>query len=371
MDCKEIKEILDEFIEGKSLHRKAIENHLNTCEDCKKDYELLKGSIKALKSLKPVHPPAHLWKNIKKSISTEEEKRPLILFRPVLIPVMLSIIIIFMGFLIGENKKEITRNAALKEVYYLLAEKNYSLALKKVDNLLKEDNFKNNLAELTLLKGKCYDRLDDKEKAMKIYKKVTKKYAGTLYAAESYYLTGLSYERAGNYTEASKNYMAVIEDFNLNSLPFSEDMAVRTKVIETILVDQEELLAVRGENREEKVHQKNLERINNFIKENISLENQAFKLKEAELFINKEEFEKGLYIVENLLKEEIGEEKLKIKALFLKGKSLYGLKRYEEGKEIFEKIIKKTSEKEIFYKKEADYYLGLINSKKEEKKTGQ
>jgi len=234
--------------------------------------------------------------------------------------------------------------------------------MEKTDELINSNFFEKSLPELMLIKGKCYDGIGDKEKALNIYREIGEKFPHHPVTGESYYLTGLYYEEENNLTEASLNYSRALEKYNTDEIP--EDLLLRAKTIETILAGQEALLAVRG-GGEEKTHQKNLEKVNKIIEEKIPPEKINFKIKEAEMLIEKKEFQGGLNILEELPGEDIWDNNLKFQVSFLRGKSLYGLGQYKEAEEIFEKIIKGSSEE---YTKEASYYLGKIKLKEGETK---
>ncbi len=359
MKCSDIKEYLEDYIEDnlEDEKKREIKEHMSSCKDCKKEYENLKSSINVLSGLKTIDPPEDMWKKVAVKISGKE-KKPVIFFRPLLVPVMVSVIIIFfMGTLLKDIRKENMLNAGLKEVYCLLSQKNYSLAMEKTDELIESNLFEKALPELMLIKGKCYYGLEEKEKALNTYRETGEKFPDHPAAGESYYLTGLYYEEEDNLTEASLNYSRALEKYNIEEIP--EDLLLRAKTIETILAGQEALLAVRG-GGEEKTHQKNLEKVNKIIEEKISPEKINFKIKEAEMLIEKKEFQEGLNILEDLPGEDISDNNLTFQASFLRGKSLYGLGKYKKAEEIFEKIIKDSPRE---YTKKACYYLGEINLK--------
>lgn len=77
MDCSDIRKILPEHIEGNSLpsQRALIEEHLQSCEQCKLYASEIKKTIQTLQSLNEVEPPAWLTAKVMKKIREETPPR--------------------------------------------------------------------------------------------------------------------------------------------------------------------------------------------------------------------------------------------------------------------------------------------------------
>ena len=80
MDCKIIKNLLSEYLEGDldDLQKAQVEKHLSTCKDCAAEVESLKHLIKDLGSLKKVSAPEDLLDGIHRQLGIQPKKKPFI-----------------------------------------------------------------------------------------------------------------------------------------------------------------------------------------------------------------------------------------------------------------------------------------------------
>jgi len=78
MDCKQIKNLLNPYIDGMLTEdvSRQIKKHISSCPDCRKEYIAMKEVISSLNMLasKPVTAPASLTRNIMATITREEHK---------------------------------------------------------------------------------------------------------------------------------------------------------------------------------------------------------------------------------------------------------------------------------------------------------
>lgn len=360
MDCNNfIKKIHNSTEEYKN---NEIISHLNQCSICKEEYRLLENSIEALKGVETIIPPEdRMWGEISRKISERKKKPVFYISRAILIPACI-ILIIFAGIFLKNIKKEDTAGSEIKEIYRLMSDNNYTASLEKTRSMINSPDNSKNLPELMFIEGKCNEKLGNKKEAMKIYKEVAKKFPGTNFAAEVLYMEGLDYEKSGNFSEAAKNYSYIIDNYLYEKLWFFEDLALRLKTCETILAEEEMLFTMRGDNKQDQSHQENLKQISAIIEKFFSEKKEDIEIKEAELFIEKKEFQKSLEIAENLIKHK--DEHIKIMGIVIKGKSLYGQGKFPEAAEEFKKIISDYSSADENQKNNALYYMNRINNLK-------
>lgn len=368
MKCDNVKNSLDSFIEGHMKKNKitAINKHLNECSSCNEEYKLMKKSIKSLKSIKAIPAPDNMLLKIHQKILQNKIKVSPYFFlksrrilASILISALIPLIVILYITSLGVNyKKNNLMNYKLAGIYRYMSEDNYEEALLQAQDMLKTSPSQEIAAELMLVKGKCYQNLKEQEKAVAIYEEITEKFPKSNRAGESYYLLGVNQEDENNLIEAARNYSYVIENFTVEQFGFFEDLLLRAKTCEFVLAKQEELLASRGEGEEEKIHQKNLKKIEEIIDINVEATTE-FRLKEAQMLIEKEEYKEGLNILIDIREKDL-EENLKAEFILLKGKSFYGLEEYDKAEIEFSKIINDFTEGNKEYKKEAQYYLDII-----------
>jgi tetratricopeptide (TPR) repeat protein len=365
LECKDVREKIHDFIEEdiEEDKKSEIKSHLNECSLCKEEYRLMENSIEALKGVKLMTPADKMWGKISKKISEKKRKTSLYMPGAILIPLCI-ILIIFVGLFLRNTKKEHTAKGEIKEIYRLMSENNYSDSLKRTQNLIVSSGQSKFLPELMFMEGKCNEKLGNKEEAMKIYREITEKFPHTDFAAEGFYMAGLDYEKSGNITEGAKNYSHILDNYIYEKLWFFEDMAVRLKTCETLLAEEEMLLTVRGDNKQEKNHQENLKRISDIIEKSFPHKKQEIEIREAELFIDKGEFQKSLAMAENLVKNN--DEHIKTRGMLIKGKSLYGLRKFYEAEKEFEKIISDYPSVDENQKNNALYYVNKIKNLKKE-----
>ena len=70
MDHETIQDMFSEYMEGELSAERAreVEEHLESCEECRDMYELCKDSVDSLRSLSKIEPPGDLEQKIKKRI---------------------------------------------------------------------------------------------------------------------------------------------------------------------------------------------------------------------------------------------------------------------------------------------------------------
>jgi predicted anti-sigma-YlaC factor YlaD len=70
MDHETIQDMFSEYMEGELSGEKArqVEEHLESCEECREMFDLCKDSVSSLRSLSKVDPPRDLEQKIKKRI---------------------------------------------------------------------------------------------------------------------------------------------------------------------------------------------------------------------------------------------------------------------------------------------------------------
>jgi len=361
LDCNRfIKKIHDSPEEDKN---NEIISHLDRCPLCKEEYRLMENSIEALKGVEIIIPRADkMWGEISRKISEKRRKPSFYMPRAILIPVCI-ILIICAGILLNHIKKEYTEHREIKEIYRLMADNNYTASLEKTRILISSSGESKNLPELMFIEGKCNEKLGNEKEAVKIYKEVAEKFPGTNFAAEVFYMEGLNYEKSGNIAEAAKNYSYIIDNYVYEKLWFFEDLALRLKTCETTLAEEEMLFTMRGENKQAQSHQENLKKISDIIEKYFPEKKEEIAIREAELFMDREEFQKSLEIAENLIKHK--DEHIKISGILIKGKSLYGQGNFHEGAEEFKKIISDYPSADENQKNNALYYINKINNLKD------
>lgn len=364
MKCDNVKNSLDSFIEGHMKKNKmtAINKHLNECSSCNEEYKLMKKSIKSLKSLKAIPAPENMLLKIHRKIVQNKIKVSPYFFlksRLVLASILIFLIAVTsITYLTAQYKNKNLMNYKLAGIYRHMSQDNYEKALLESQDLLKTSLPDEMLAELMLVNGKCYQNLNEQEKAVAIYEEITEKFPKSNYAGESYYLLGLNQENENNLIGAAESYNSVIDNFALDQFEFFEDLLLRAKTCEFVLTKQEDLLASRGEGEEEQIHEKNLKNIEELIDINVEATPQ-FRLKEARMLIEKEEYKEGLNILIDIREKDL-EENLKAEFIFLKGKSFYGLEKYNEAEREFLKIINDFPKANKEYNREAQYYIEEI-----------
>ncbi|MEQ8221182.1 MAG: tetratricopeptide repeat protein [Candidatus Eremiobacterota bacterium] len=362
MDCNRfIKKIHNSTEEDKNTE---IISHLNKCPSCKEEYRLFENSLEALKGVEIIIAPADkMWGEISRKISEKRRKPSFYIPQAIVIPACI-ILIIFAGILLRNIKKEYGEKSEINEIYRLMSDNNYTASLEKARTLINSRSSSKNLPELMFIEGKCNEKLGNEKEAEKIYKEVAEKFPRTNFAAEVFYMKGLDYEKSANLSEAAKNYSYIIDNYVYEKLWFFEDMALRLKTCETIMAEEEMLFTMRGDNKKDQSHQENLKKISDIIEKSFPEKKEEIEIKEAELFIEKEEFQKSLEIAENLIKN--GDDHIRIKGMLIKGKSLYGQGNCSEAKKEFEKIISDYPSSDENQKNNALYYLNKINNLKDE-----
>ena len=77
MECKDIREKLSAYLEGSVSPEESrlIEEHLNSCQECRTSLEELKKAGELVKNLGEVEPPAWLTPKIMSRVRAEEEKK--------------------------------------------------------------------------------------------------------------------------------------------------------------------------------------------------------------------------------------------------------------------------------------------------------
>jgi len=77
MECKIIKDLLSEYLEGDlgDLQKAQVEEHLSVCKDCTAELESLKRLIKNLGSLKKVAAPPDLLDGIHRQLGIQPKKK--------------------------------------------------------------------------------------------------------------------------------------------------------------------------------------------------------------------------------------------------------------------------------------------------------
>jgi predicted anti-sigma-YlaC factor YlaD len=79
MDCRKSRElILTDYIDDQVTgnEKTRLEEHLTHCAECKNFYEVaVKSAKEPFLNIQAANPPEYLWRRIKETILTEEEKR--------------------------------------------------------------------------------------------------------------------------------------------------------------------------------------------------------------------------------------------------------------------------------------------------------
>ena len=95
MDCKKIRELLSEYIDGTldAKTRDVVEEHLKTCKGCKEELEALKACIREVSSLKGVKAPGDFLERVHQRIEQKSGFRDILrrLFIPLQVKIPLEV----------------------------------------------------------------------------------------------------------------------------------------------------------------------------------------------------------------------------------------------------------------------------------------
>jgi hypothetical protein len=119
MKCKDIEKTLSAYLEGivSSEEKEGVENHLSSCQMCRKAFDELKRTVALVKGLEQVEPPPWFTQKIISRVRAEEESKKNIfqrLFYPLHIKVPLEafatvLIAVAAVYLFRANEPEIRR----------------------------------------------------------------------------------------------------------------------------------------------------------------------------------------------------------------------------------------------------------------------
>ena len=112
MNCKKIRDLLSEYIDGELEHRLSseIEQHLSSCDGCRQIHKaILESSVNILRGSEKTKAPEDLWERVKAGLEEREPQRslaPLFIQRPAFSLATAAVVIIIAITVIKLPSKE-------------------------------------------------------------------------------------------------------------------------------------------------------------------------------------------------------------------------------------------------------------------------
>jgi predicted anti-sigma-YlaC factor YlaD len=154
MDCKEVKQVLCDYMENNLTERPQIQikSHLDSCDSCSKIYQKLNQSLELLKPTSEIPEQAFYFTRLKQKMENKNSGKESILFilfsRKIIQPVIYLaslVIAVYIGILIGSSSPTRNQYSELesinKDPLETFAEYNYlnDLEIETIENMIIEE----------------------------------------------------------------------------------------------------------------------------------------------------------------------------------------------------------------------------------------